>query len=34
VSWVPLVPGDAPPDVEPLRDARWHILVNAEPEAD
>ena len=34
VSWVPLVPGDAPPDVEPLRDARWHILINIEPEGD
>jgi hypothetical protein len=34
VSWVPLVPGDARPDAEPMRDRRWHILVNSEPEAD
>ena len=33
VGWVPLVPGERRPS-KPLRDARWHVLVNAEPEGD
>ena len=34
VGWVPLVPGDPRPDQGLARDPRWHVLVNAEPEAD
>ena len=34
LGWVPLLPGDARPDLEPARDPRWHVLVNVEPEAD
>ena len=34
VGWVPLVPGDPRPDHRLARDPRWHVLVNAEPEAD
>jgi len=34
VDWVPLIPGEAHGDGAAERDYRWHVLVNAEPEAD
>ena len=33
VDWVPLIPGE-PGAPDAVRDARWHVLVTAEPEAD
>ncbi len=33
VDWVPLIPGE-PGAPAAVRDARWHVLVTAEPEAD
>lgn len=33
VDWVPLVPGE-PVDPTSVRDDRWHLVVNVEPEAD
>ena len=34
VGWVPLIPGDTGDSDAAARDVRWHVLVNAEPEAD
>ena len=34
VSWVPLVPGLPGESEKAARDQRWHVLVDAEPEAD
>ncbi len=36
VTWVPLIPGEPEESAPepPVRDPRWHVLVNREPEAD
>jgi len=34
VGWVPLIPGETGDSGTLSRDERWHVMVNAEPEAD